>query len=108
MNRNDITVAVTQNGEMYIAQGNPAYEKLGDISGCVLHQRESYLYYSQLRYRVAWYGRAPYNQSLESGPRYHVGTPTMAKAAGAVGTPFWIGGKLNATGTPRYVGKVRR
>jgi hypothetical protein len=97
MNRNDITVAVTKNGEMYIAQGNPAYDKL--VNDHWLESADFCLYYSQLRYRVAWH----------SNGLYHVGTRTEANAAGASKVfPFWTSGKLNATGTPRYVGKVQR
>lgn len=52
MNRNDITLAVDVDGNMYIAQGNPALEALDNAVGTD-YDCEINLYYSQVSHRCA-------------------------------------------------------
>ncbi len=74
-NRSDIAIAVTNDGEMLIAQGNPAISKLSERDD--LADYEAGLFFSQLRHRVAWRTVNQENNQIE----YHVGTPTTAKRA---------------------------
>ena len=91
INRNDIMIAVTLDGEMYIAQGGPACDDLrgrNDLSDC-----EGGLFYSQLAHRCAWF---------EVGS-YCVGTPTEAN-----GHEFARFGRVTLSVGVHYVGKVRK
>jgi hypothetical protein len=68
INRSDIHLAVNPTtGEMWAAQGNPAWETMpGGM------EYETGLYYSQVRHRVAY---------LWTDGRWRIGTPTDAQNA---------------------------
>lgn len=71
-NRNDIMIAVSDYGVLYVAQGGPACRELYAHSPD-LDDSESMIFHSQLPYRCAWY----------DGERFRVGTHRDAKSAGA-------------------------
>jgi hypothetical protein len=73
--RNDITIAVSTDGIMYIAQGTPAQEALEDMA---IDDAEGGLFYSQINHRCAYH----------DGEQYRVGTPTKAKALGHSYEPY--------------------
>lgn len=90
-NRSDITVAVTTDGEMYIAQGNPSLAKLPDEI-----EYELGLYHSQLHHRCA---------ALSPGG-WMIMTPSEAIADGLKWTRFPSQIYSRATGSPYYCGQA--
>jgi hypothetical protein len=71
--RNDITVAVTPDGRMWIAQGNPALDALSDDA-----HGERGLFFSQVVHRCA----------ALTPDGWRIMTPTQAKEAGYKYTSF--------------------
>jgi len=53
MNRNDFAIIIDANLDVWVAQGNPAYEKLEEVAATPFVAEESGLFYSQMRHRVA-------------------------------------------------------
>ena len=92
--RNDITVAVTPDGDMYIAQGQPAYDAMDRLLGSDFECSED-LYYSQVYHRCA----------ALTPDGWAVCTPSEAKRNGWrwVRYPARFG---TATGTPVHVGQA--
>jgi hypothetical protein len=98
-NRNDLTIAVTTEGHVYVAQGNPAANRLDadyDIA-----DEEWGLYFSQLAHRCAF---------IDSDGEYRVGTPTTAKAEAMAGTRFvsFPYRLPSCVGTPTFIGRLSR
>jgi hypothetical protein len=88
MHRNDITIAVDTDGNVWAAQGGPSIEYLGEKD---LAAVEHGLYYSQLPHRAAW----------RDGDELVIGLPSRAPEGALV-----FGGLRDMTGAPLYVGKV--
>jgi len=94
-NRNDISIYITDMGDMVIAQGGPAQENMDHRDGrsvCVM-DTESALYFSQLRHRDAW---------ITADGEYHIGTPTERMAADDVVDFENFGGYRAEAGSPYF------
>jgi len=90
--RNDIAVAVENDGSVWIAQGGPALSAMMEND---IDDSEDDLFYSQIHHRCAW----------RDDDGLHVGTPTEARKAGAAFVRFArpLGGMC---GSPVCIGKV--
>lgn len=92
--RNDITVAVeTNDGHMYVAQGNPAWEVLKGFSGS--YDCDFDLYHSQVYHRCA----------ALTPDGWRIMTPTEAKREGYEWARFPARAP-HCTGKPAYLGKA--
>ena len=88
MRRNDITIAIDREGNVWAAQGGPAIDRLDDHDIATV---EDGLYYSQLPHRAAW----RYDGDMI------IGLPSEAPAGALV-----IGRQRGMTRAPKFVGRV--
>lgn len=94
INRNDIVVGILANGDLYVAQGNPAIEELMNMNPVDTTER---IYYSQLYYRVGY---------RTADGNYHVGTNTDAKNNSAIKTVNAFNRYAHMTSAPARIGSV--
>ena len=102
MNRADFHIAITSDGRVYVAQGNPALAALDDLTDEPLADYEGGLYHSQMAHRVAV--EHPY---IGDPSHRAIMTPTAAASWGGAEVVDCSPNGRRCTGTPLLVGAFR-